>query len=135
MAKRFMYASMGVLCLVAAYHLGSERAAAEWDPTRGGEIFGILGNSVIVDSHGQAWSFGEAYGSYQRANSLDLPVPVSSVKFLSDHENVTRAVLVTTNDEVWWNPGAGEWKEIGPFPGGPVAVGQDSWASVKNRYR
>ena len=33
MAKKFACVSFGILCLVAAYQLGAERASADWNST------------------------------------------------------------------------------------------------------
>jgi hypothetical protein len=119
MAKRFMYVSIGVLCLVAAYQLGAKRAAAEWD----GSAAGIIGmgalpvpgpnGGVFYGADGAAWIVGPE-ALWARREDLDLPVASAEVKFLdTDNAGTVSAniVLVTTSDVVWACIGyeSGEW--------------------------
>jgi hypothetical protein len=129
MAKRFFYTSLGILCLVAAYQLGAERARADWDPAATGAVAG--GDHLYwFSAAGEAWSVSS--GGWQRETARDLPIPASQVQFL--FMDAAEASLVTT-DDVGWYWTAGSWASIGPFPGGPVSLDGASWGSVKGGYR
>ena len=137
MAKRFMYVSIGLLCLVTAYQLGAERAKADWDPQAPGQIIGANGpDQAVYTEDGTAWLVDPNGGGWVRARDyepswdLDLPVPAEEVKFLSE------SVLITKTDEAWWfGWGPDEWTYVGPFPGGPVSQEARSWGSTKGQFR
>jgi hypothetical protein len=137
MAKRFFYLSLGILCLVAAYQLGAERARADWDLQSPGQIVGANGpGESVYTADGTAWFVDPNGGGWIRASDyqplwdLDLPVPAEDVKFLS------ASVLITKTDEAWWfGWGPDEWQYVGPFPGAPVPVEKGSWGSIKGRFR
>ena len=125
MAKRFMYVSIGVMCLVAAYQLGVERARAEWNASAPGQIVGGADDRWYT-SAGECWYARP--GGWTREATLDLPIPANEVKFF---DTVT---LISTSD-VAWTWGGASWTEIGPFPGGPVSQEARSWGSTKGRFR
>ena len=122
MAKRFAYVSFGILCLVAAYQLGAERATADWDLTSPGQIVGASGPAdAVYTADGTAWFVDPEQGwikvsDFEPLWDLDLPVPAEDVKFLGDK------VLITKSEDAWlfqWGPDA--WVHAGPFPGTPFA--------------
>jgi hypothetical protein len=83
MAKRFMFVSFGILCLVAAYQLGAEQARADWDPAVGGSVIGAR-FEIVYNGAGEAWMLSApSIGGWSRQPESDLPVSVSEVKFLS----------------------------------------------------
>jgi hypothetical protein len=128
MTKRLFYLSLSLLCLVAAYQLGADRAGATWDPNVGGEIVGGWAYWWYTTS-GEAWSATPENG-WERDAQFDLPVPASQVKFIQGGH------LLTIDDVAWSNYGDGAgWRYVGPFPGGPVPLETDSWGKVKERYR
>jgi hypothetical protein len=136
MTKRILYLSLSLLCLVAAYQLGADRARAEWDGNAPGQILGGAfaagGPWIAFTSDGEAWSVTPAVG-WTRYQDLDLPVSASEVKFLDSNGEVF--VLITADDVAWeYVMGVG-WFELGPFPGGPVPLKAESWGKVKDRYR
>lgn len=145
MARRFMYVSIGVLCLVAAYQMGAERARADWNPA-GGQIIGgdmvSANQSRWYTAAGEAWklsSSGWERGDWEML--IDLPVPATEVKFVTgEAASVGFGVHLITVDDVAWTiftagPSSGQWQEIGPFPGGPVSLDQESWSKVKAKHR
>jgi hypothetical protein len=128
MAKQFLYASLGFLCLVAAYQLGVEKAAADWDLSVPGEIVGASGDNVHWDRSGRAWNITRN-GWTRYYEDYDLPVPPEEVKFIS------KGWLVTTSDVGWVFGGGGVgWECAGPYPGGPVPLKSDSWGKIKSKY-
>ena len=128
MARRFAYISFGILCLTAAYQLGAERASADWDQTLSGQVVGIDGAIRVWDNAGRGWTVEVSPPEWVRVASLDLPVPVSEVKILAGNAFITY-------DDVAWVQSGGQWVNCGPFPGGPIAVEQESAGSVKGKYR
>ena len=130
MAKRFMYVSVGVLFLVAAYQLGVERARADWDISVSGQIVG--GDHYFwYTASGEAW-YVDGSG-WSRASGGDLPLPGTDVKFL--YRDYSTANLVTHDDVAWFWEASQGWTNMGPFPGGPVALDEESWGSVKAKHR
>ena len=131
MAKRFMYVSIGVLCLVAAYALGTERARAEWNADSPGQLVGMVsdGSSIFVFTRsGSAWTASNDAGWLGPASYADLPVPVDDVAMLGKW-------TIITKDDVLWVHLSDHWESRGPFPGGPVSQEARSWGSTKGRFR
>ncbi|MBZ0269316.1 hypothetical protein K8I85_14275 [bacterium] len=138
MAKRFMYMSIGVLCLVAAYQIGVERARAEWSVGTGGQVIGggvsATAESIWYGTSGEAWTMSSS--GWVRQAAFDLPVASSEVEFLDSGDGHSKVVHLITTADVGWICVDGEgWQEIGPFPGGPVALDQESWGKVKAKHR
>lgn len=130
MAKRFFYVAAGLFLLAAAYHLGAERARADWTP--GGLIVGTDGFRVW-DSNGACWV--PAPGTWLREDLRHLPpdVPVGSVKLFGGDGGGT--ILVTSDDEVWRGNGGDGWTRMSPYPGGPVSVPSQSFGRTKAAFR
>jgi hypothetical protein len=128
MARRFFYISLGILCLVAAYQLGAERARADWDQESPGVIWGQSGRWFVTAS-GEAWE-GSYVHEWQRHPEFDLPIPATEVKFYAG-----RSILLTKDEVLWEQDPGGQWVEVGPFPGGPVTSPSGSWGKVKESYR
>ena len=137
MVKHFAYISFGILCLITAYQVGVERVRAEWNGGALGQIIGGAfaegGPWIAFTANGEAWSITPAVG-WIRREDFDLPVPSSEVKFLDSNGELF--ILITTADDVWEivDNGFG-WFQLDPFPGGPVALDQQSWGQVKGAYR
>ena len=135
MAKRFMYISIGINCLVAAYQVGVEKARADWANGSAGQVAGIAhvssDNFAVWSQSGEAWVLlGNNWGG--RDPSMDLPVPTSEIKLLAG-TSIGNMALVTVSDLVYhWS---GDWVLVGPFPGSPVSLEDNSWGKVKERYR
>ena len=129
-ARKFFFAALGVLCLVASYELGATRAEAEWDPNQPGRVIGYLG-SMFIDSDGHAYTFRlSEVGAYDRVPMGDLPVAISEVKLLGESH------LVTTADEIWRWTGTsfGGWQLWGPLPPA-TAVESPSFGALKDKFR
>jgi hypothetical protein len=131
--KRFFYLSGSLfflsLTLLIGFHLGARTARADWNPV--GTAIG-LGGSMVVNSAGEVWEMrglSQTTGEYRLMSGAELPVPPSQVKFIS------QGALVTTSDEGWvLQSGPYEWVNIGPVPGGPIAVEPTTWGSLKQQF-
>ncbi|GJM43932.1 MAG: hypothetical protein DHS20C21_07740 [Gemmatimonadota bacterium] len=131
MAGRFMYASIGVLCLVAAYQLGVSRAQAEWSPESPGQLVGMFstGSSVyVVSRSGAFWRASNDFGWEGPAAFDDLPVPSEAIAMLDENS------IITKDDVLWFYVG-GQWVDHGPFPGRPVSLDEQSWGETKSEFR
>lgn len=137
MAKRFFFLCAGVLCLAAAYQVGTESARAEWDGSAAGSLvgggFAAGGPWIAFTSAGEAWSITPGAGWIRRVDA-DLPVPAAEVKFLDSNGELF--ILITTGDDVWQfvDNGLG-WFRIDSFPGGPISLPSESWGKVKAAHR
>jgi hypothetical protein len=129
MARRLFHLSLSLLCLVAAYQLGAERARAEWNGTASGSVIGGFSNGSTAfwyTGSGEAWSLNAGVG-WERVAEWDLPVPFSEVKFMDEH------AIITTADEGWLLV-SNTWQSFGQFPGGPVPLQKEPWGKIKGRY-
>jgi hypothetical protein len=136
MAKSLFSVGLFMVSLVCSYQLGVGPAVAEWDGSAPGQILGggfaDGGAWVGFTAEGEAWSLTPAVG-WTRYQDLDLPVSATEVKFLDSNGQVF--LLITTGDVAWQHVAGVGWYELGPFPGGPIPVGLESWGKVKDRYR
>lgn len=57
-----------------------------------------------------------------------IPVAVAQVKFWGTDW------FITMNNEAWFRHGD-EWRNCGVWPGGTVPAANDSWGSMKKKYR
>ena len=129
MAKRFAYVSFGILCLVAAYQLGAQRARADWDVSLSGDVVGTFGWDAVFDRAGQAWRLEPTHTpQWERAPTFDLPVPTTQIKLMSNF-------VIITNDDRGWVLQGSAWNDVGAYPGDPTPLAADSWAKIKGRYR
>ncbi|GJM44529.1 MAG: hypothetical protein DHS20C21_13710 [Gemmatimonadota bacterium] len=135
MAKRFAYVSFGVLCLVTVHEMEAKDARAGWNAD--GQIWGTTafggGAHLVIASSGEGWSH-QPFGAWTRHEELDLPVPVTQVKFVEGAGDPGNFLLVTKDDSVWWFFETG-WHQSEPFPGGPVSLGAQSWGETKANFR
>ena len=130
MAKRFFYICGGLLCLVAAYQLGTESSDASIVDTTiaGGWIVGAAteGNYFsILTADGSIYTV--TAGGFEFVRTIPISVGETAF-FLGDDEGI-----VARNGDVWKSNGP-EWINLGPPPGA-ISVQSDSWGSVKDRYR
>ncbi len=133
--KRFMYASIGILALVAAFQLG---AMTSQGPTPAfGTIVqnraGIVAISEMprraLDENGLTWNL-DTWTGWERTPDDDPPVPISEIAF---YGGIT---LITVSNELWTHPPDGyEWRCQGPWPGGPVPAAKTTWTKVKSAFR
>lgn len=131
MARKFLYVSLGILALAIACNLGSGGAGASIVDT---SIAG--GNVVAAATEGNAFSLLTADGSIYWVTEAgftfvrSIPIPVADVAFfLGDDEGI-----VSRSGEVWKVFGAG-WLNLGPAPGGPIPVANDSFGAIKGKFR
>ena len=137
MAKRFAYVSFGILCLVASYQLGVERAKADWDHSGTGAIVG--GDfRTYFGAAGDAWRINHSTASWDRTEEFDLPFPASEVKFYSQASwDGGVLFLVTKDDEAWFKLPSPQyaWEYVGLLPGTPVSLQSQSLGGTKSKYR
>jgi len=139
LARRFFYVSLGILALAVAYHLGATRATAEWNHSVPGEIVGFASRGGICyafSQSGQAWGLDSPSG-WTREPTVDLPVPVSDVKFCVG--STINLFIVTNSDEVWSQDWANGWVSMPAFPGGSTGVSAPTlepttWGKLKGEY-
>lgn len=137
MAKKFMYASLGVMCLCISYSLGANSASAEWDSSLSGQVIGFAqdnspNQAYVVARNGDLWAIETVGGWTQRnlPSEQQLPVSVEDIKFYGGN------VLVTNGDEAWVDQGFGVgWVSFGVFPGPPVGIERESFGAVKGLFR
>ena len=138
-AKRFFYASAGILLLVIAYSVGARRAAADLNypnqPIIGMDYASNApdGGYHVLASDGGLWKLytdSDHVPTWVRSNRQSPlpPVPISDFLFWS------RDFVVTRQGEGWLNDGA-RWFSAGVLPVSPVANGQPLWSDVKRRYK
>ena len=127
--KRFFYASLGTLCLAAAYSLGTIGCSGndqEGSPT-GIETDApdvscvVLGDGgIFFGSDGRAYELSS--NSWGRSSGLDLPVAVEEVANLSIRRDSFYILSLVTHSGVGWHWSHrtdSAWKRIGVFPGCP----------------
>ncbi|MFN0150505.1 MAG: hypothetical protein ACKVU1_07330 [bacterium] len=138
LARRFFYVSLGILALSIAYHLGVNRAEAEWNQNASGQIVGFVGDGggggLAITSSGEAWRVEPTVG-WTRTPGGDLPQEIlaSEVAFF-DGSASGGYVIVTSSDEVWVNYGS-PWRSVGALPGGTNATEATSWGKLKGSFR
>ena len=128
--KRFMFASIGLLCLMLAvavgYHLGSQSARAEASPIPG---IAFVDGSAVLDVNGETWDSigGSPYCWFSVPELAPLPIPMEDIANWS-----VRAIVTVQGD--MWIFGSQGWENCGPWPGGPVETKRDSWGAIKGQY-
>ncbi len=129
MAKNFLYVAAGFFLLVAAYQLGTQRAAADWAGT--GWVVGTADGRLVWNALGEAYS-DNSFAGWNREPAADLPVPPADVKIVEGGYQGWFC-LVTHEDVVWrWR---GEWTRKDPVPGGPVPVREQTFGKTKAAHR
>jgi hypothetical protein len=128
--KKLMYASIAILCLAVAFHLGAVSARSTYvDHMASGIIshyhYNGGGHFWVLDEDGIVWYIDPDTGWYQ---SPALPVPVSQVKFW------TRYSLVTFDHQTWFYRNDA-WEHVGSWPGSQTPVQESSWGAIKARFR
>jgi hypothetical protein len=135
--KRFMFVSIGVLCLMVSaligFYIGSESAQAQAPRTEitpsspsTGIVVSLDWSGYVLDQLGQVWWM--RYGCWQRHPEADPPIPVSEIKLWNYY------VVVTNDDSVWELTGSNQWSQCGPWPGGSVPASPNTWGGVKDEY-
>ena len=124
--KRFMFLSIGVLCLMLAvavgYHLGSMTAQANE-----AALYGIayFEDGMILDVNGKVWTH-----DWLRHPSYDLPTSVSTGEIAM----WSHASFVTYGGDVWKRDSPNVWVNMGKWPDGqPVPASNESWGSIKQK--
>jgi len=143
--KRFMYLSIGVLCLslsaLVGSHIGNRTAEAVLSsPTRNFDT-GIVAYRVVgsrrfaLDEFGSAW---EIYVNtvpggnfcWERVIQHDPHLPLDQIKYWEPR------VIISTDNHLWVDNGESipQWEDCGVWPGGTVETQQQSWGSTKTKY-
>ena len=65
-----------------------------------------------------------------KGTRYDSPIPVASIEFWE------LGHVLATNGDVWARTGIGNnWATCGPWPGGAVPTSENTWGSVKDKYK
>jgi hypothetical protein len=129
--KRFMFASIGLLCLslsaLIGFHIGHQTAHAGYVAH---DESGLIGNNNLynfLDEHGTVWTF--EYGDGWWSSPEVLPVTASQIKFWTQFQ-------IVTVDNVGWSKDSEGWHLVGPWPGGqPVPTDNSSWGAIKSKLK
>ena len=129
--KRFMYASIGLLCLslsaLIGFHVGQRPAHATDATGQAGVILAITSDYALTIT-GEIWSYGSGGGWYK---STDLPIPVDQVHAITvEGANVH---LLDTNGDYWEERIGDTWENCGQPPVGPVPTDNSSWGAIKDK--
>ncbi len=147
-ARRFFYASLGLLSLTTAYQVGVLTASADFADVNPLGIRAISGGGVsdpmvIVMDSGAVY---EVQGGGP-ISALDetLPVPASSILAFegsgcgcSTNTLMQTSYIVTIEGVVWrkFSSQPGSWENLGAIPGvGPVGIGTQSFGRIKGTHR
>jgi hypothetical protein len=130
MAKKFMYVCLGILALVAAFHLGARYGRADTivDHSTGGIVAVYYRMGPAVDAlldNGEVWSYYVGSG-WEHTMGYDVPIATAEIKFW----NLT--TLVTASNELWSHSSSG-WQDYGAPPG--VTLTQPTtWGRIKAEF-
>jgi hypothetical protein len=131
MARKLFFSCAVVLCLALAFHLIGTRASAQV----GGPGWFLAGTDLggspyAVTDSGQWWRYVPSYGWLSDVGNLFGSAAGSRVIV-----SVAPGMALTSNGEVWYGGVGGVWQNAGVPPLGPTAAKQETWGSVKARYR
>ena len=125
--KRFMYASIGILCLslsaLIGFHIGSNTVHAKASAIPG--ILHVSGRYVL-DINGEVWLVSHPF-SWIRISDYDPPstVPPENIVYWS------HAAFMTAQGDMWQK--TDQWYNCGHPPGGPVPTDNSSWGAIKEK--
>jgi hypothetical protein len=127
--KRFMYLSIGLLCLslsaLIGLHIGHKTACAGHVNHNTSGLVAIQSFSLL-DEYGVAWSINDNY-EWISTSVQTPPIPVSQIKFWS-------VGFFVTTDNVAYKWSGDTWVNCGLWPGGTVETKQESWGNLKGKY-
>jgi hypothetical protein len=139
MAKKFMFACIGILALTVAFLLGAQFGRAGYvDHSTTGIVATAQPYSNIPEfpwvllDNGEVWRWNWQNGTWYRADLAPPPpppppVPVSEIKFFG------YPWLVTTTNEFWIGGSTG-WLNHGTPPTG-TPVQPSTWGSIKAQFK
>jgi hypothetical protein len=138
MAKKFMYVCLGMLALVAAFHLGAQYGQAGYVDHSGGEIIALLDTQMhdypkVLLANGEIWAYEfdlEAWVFSPEEHWPSCPVPTSQIKFIDDHDVQW---FISTSDELWYHNWDVGWVNAGS-PSGGIATQSTTWSEIKARF-
>lgn len=132
-ARSFFYASLGVLALVIAFHLGARSATAQSSVAVGaiGCSPGNVEPTVALVMNRVVYR-GKMSGTIGAGFQLLPPIPGTSPVVALDASCTGFALL--ENGDVWAGGGP-SWSYVGNVLGGPTPARQESMGAVKARYR
>ncbi len=129
MHKKFFLVCAGICLLALSFHLGATNARGQSGP--GWFIEGTsYGSMYVLTSSGEWWRYIPGLGWRNDVGNV----------FGSTTGRTLVAVLpgvgLTSNGEVWFGGDqGGTWQNAGSPPLGPTPLVQQTWGSVKARYR
>jgi hypothetical protein len=122
-ARSFFFVCLGLLCIVAAYHLGARNAGAQaGEPVVGG-IY--LPNSVFSAVVGRTL--------YVKDLRVVAGIPGTSPVVACSSDLVTGEVMLE-NGDCYRQDGAGPWNYAGNVFGGATATQGATWGQLKAKY-
>lgn len=124
MAKRFFYVCAGPACLVASYHLGARNATAQ-----GGYIVEV---ATITDGAGGAAAVGR---TIHRTVLGPMPQLVPGTSPVVGVSSTGMSVILASGDIYEWDGNIPGWVLTANIIGGGTQAQQESWGTVKARYR
>ncbi|HEY2955524.1 MAG TPA: hypothetical protein VGK89_09800 [Candidatus Eisenbacteria bacterium] len=129
-AKRFLFVCAGIFLLAAAYHLGAMSATAQVATGEAGNIEGLDGG-VIRYTCAVGRTFYTDLGT-------PAPVPVpGSARIIATGVGGAHGyhAMLENGDVYWWNSDVPTWQYLGNMLGPATPATQETWGSVKARYR
>ena len=133
--KRFMFLSIGVMCLAVSalvgFHVGNRTAQATAVMEPVGNIVAMY-ESTVLTADGRIWTF-DVYNTKQWIESQysPVPIPVTDIQFI---DNGNAIQLVDKNGDVWNCNSGNPWTNVGHPPPPPVSTDMESWGGVKGQY-
>jgi hypothetical protein len=133
-AKAFFFVCLGLLCIVAAYHLGASSAGAQVGAAIQGLEVGPGGVITFVRS-------GVFYSSPNgRAGPYPTPAPVpggSPVMATAAGGDGVQGMVVLEDGSVYGYDGiySGTWQLLSNILGNATAAAQPTWGQLKSQYR
>ena len=146
--KRFMYLSIGVLCLTVSVfvlflsgsHPATAHNAMQAEP---GILFVSSDSKALLDSDGVVWGFSRCDAcDWEWRNMLNENPVLTPPVALTDIKFWDFTWLVTNDNTLWvhdYKAANGqilvnEWVNVGPWPGTTVETRQQSWGNLKGKY-
>jgi hypothetical protein len=115
---------LGMLALVAAFHLGARCGSASIVDHSTTGIIAFDGYSLM--DNGDVWVWVSDDTGWNNASYLNPPVPISEIKFWRHDRFITFANEIWKYDEPMY-PG---WHNYGP-PGGATLTQSTTWGQIK----
>ncbi|MCP4546086.1 MAG: hypothetical protein GY835_06445 [bacterium] len=132
-AKTFMFVSIGILALVAAFQMGVTTTKADFEPDSPTIVgFDYQGSdwAWVLLPNGEFWKRSRSDSEWSRVDILDPPIPINEITHWG------YKAVVATNGDVWmWDSYDSETWENWGSPNAPVPASETSTSDVKAMFR